>query len=40
MHLHENILLLQNFAQYPLLHVTYSGTTFEVALSNGSEGDV
>ena len=25
----------QNVAQYPLLNVTYSGTTFKVATSNG-----
>ena len=28
-----------NVAQYPLHHVTYSTTKFEVATSNGLEGD-
>ena len=43
MHLHENILfdldlgvkVTQDIAQYPLHYVTYSGTKFEVATSNG-----
>ena len=39
MHLHENILLLQNVAQYPLHHVTCLGTKFGVATSNGLGGD-
>ena len=30
----------QNVTQYPLLHVAYLGTKFEVATSNRSEGDV
>ena len=42
MHLHENTLLdldlevsvKQDVAQYPLHHVTYSDTKFEVATSN------
>ena len=29
----------RNVAQYPLHHVTYSGTKFEVATSNGLGGD-
>ena len=29
----------RNVAQYPLHHVTYSDTKFEVATSNGLEGD-
>ena len=29
----------QNFAQYPLHHVTYLATKFEVATSNGLGGD-
>ena len=29
----------QNVAQYPLHHVTYSTTKFEVATSNGLGGD-
>ena len=29
----------QNVAQYPLNHVTYSATKFEVAASNGLGGD-
>ena len=29
----------RNVAQYPLHHVTYSPTKFEVATSNGLEGD-
>ena len=29
----------QNVAQYPLHHVTYSATKFEVATSNGLGGD-
>ena len=46
MHLQENTLLTfdlyletQNVAQYPLQHVTYSGTQFENATSNGLGGD-
>ena len=46
MHLHENTFDLdlgvkatQNVAQYPLHHVTYSATKFEVATSNGLGGD-
>ena len=45
MHLQENSLftvgveVTQNFAQYPLHHVTYPGTNFEVATSNGLGGD-
>ena len=43
MHLHENTLfdldlgvkVTQDVAQYPLHHVTYSDTKFEVATSNG-----
>ena len=46
MHLHENILfdldlgvkVTVKVAQYPLHHVTYSGTKFEVASSNGLGG--
>ena len=29
----------RNVAQYPLYHVTYSATMFEVAMSNGLGGD-
>ena len=29
----------QKVAQYPLHHVTYLGTKFKVAMSNGLEGD-
>ena len=45
MHLQENTLfdidfdVTRNNAQYPLQHVTYSATKFEVALSKGLEGD-
>ena len=47
MHLHEKTLfdldlsatVTQDAAQYPLHHVTYSGTKFEVATSNGLGGD-
>ena len=47
MHLQENLLfdldhwvkVTQNDAQYPLHHVTYSATKFEVAMSYGLEGD-
>ena len=47
MHLNDNTLfdldlgvkVTQNVAQYPLHHVTYSDTTFEVAMSNGLGGD-
>ena len=39
MHLHENTLndlkVTRNVAQYPLHHVTYSATKFEVATSKG-----
>ena len=42
MHLQENtefdldfqVMVTQNVAQYPLHHVTYSATKFEVAMSN------
>ena len=30
---------MRNVAQYPLHHVTYSATKFEVTTSNGLEGD-
>ena len=47
MHLQENsifdldlwVKVTQNVAQYPLHHVTYSATKFEVATSNGLGGD-
>ena len=47
MHLQENTLfyldlgvkVTQNIAQYPLHHVTYLGTKFEVATFNGLGGD-
>ena len=45
MHLQENSLfdlgvkITQKIAQYTLHHVTYSGTQFEVATSNGLGGD-
>ena len=47
MHLQENALfdpglgvkVTQNVAQYPLSHVTYSGTKFEVATSNDLGGN-
>ena len=49
MHLQENSILTfdldlgvkvtQNVAQYPLHHVTYSATKFEVATSNRLGGD-
>ena len=45
MHLQENTLfdlevnVPQNVAQYPLSHMTYSGTKFEVSTSNGLRGD-
>ena len=43
MHLQENSLfdldLGGNVAQYPLHHVTYTATKFEVATSNGLGGD-
>ena len=29
----------ENIAQYPLHHVTYAATKFEVAMSNGLGGD-
>ena len=46
-HLQENsifdfrpwVKVTQNVAQYPLHHVTYSATKFEVATSNGLGGD-
>ena len=46
-HLHENTLfdidpgvkVTQDITQYPLHHVTYSDTKFEVATSNSLEGD-
>ena len=37
MHLQENTLF--DLAQYPLHHVTYLGTKFEVARSNSLGGD-
>ena len=48
MHLQANTLfdleigvkVTQNITQYPLHHVTYSDTKFEVATSNGLGGDV
>ena len=43
MHLQENALfdldLTRNVAQFPLHHVTYLTTEFEVATSNGLGGD-
>ena len=45
MHLQENTLydldlgVTQNVAQYPLHHVTYAPTKFEVATSNSLVGD-
>ena len=45
MHLQENsifdlgVKVTRNVAQYPLHHVTYSPTKFEVATSNGLGGD-
>ena len=47
MHLQENTLfdldlgvkVTQNVAQWPLHHVTYSATKFEVAMSNNLGGD-
>ena len=47
MHVHENTLIdlglgvevKQYVAQYPLHHVTYSDTKFEVAMSNGLGAD-
>ena len=47
MHLKENsifdldlgVKVTQNVAQYPLHHVTYSATKFEVATSKGLGGD-
>ena len=44
-HLQENTIfdlgvnVTRNVAQYPLHHVTYSTTNFEVATSNGLGGD-
>ena len=46
-HLQENttfdldlgVKVTRNVAQYPLHHVTYSATKFEVATSNGLRGD-
>ena len=31
--------VIQNVAQYPLHHVTYTATKFEIATSNGIGGD-
>ena len=47
MHLQENTLfdidlvvkVIQNVAQYPLCHVTYPGTKFEIAAFKGLGGD-
>ena len=47
MHLHENALfdldfgvkVTQDVAKYPLHHVTYSDTKFEVSTSDGLRGD-
>ena len=45
MHLQENsffdlgVKVTQNVIQYPLHHVTYSATKFEVATSKGLGGD-
>ena len=47
MHLQENsifdldlgVKVTHNVAQYPLHHVTYSATKFEVAMSKGLGGD-
>ena len=39
MHLQENSIFTQNVAQYPLHHVTYSATKFEVATSSRLGGD-
>ena len=47
MHLHENALfdldfgvkVTQDVAKYPLHHVTYSDTKFEVSTSDGLGGD-
>ena len=47
MHLQENsifdllswVKVTRNVAQYPLHHVTYSATKFEVAMSNQLGGD-
>ena len=45
MHLQENILfdfrplVTRNIAQYPIHHMTYLATKFEVATSNGLGGD-
>ena len=43
MHLQENLIfdldVTGNVAQYPLHHVIYSATKFEVATSNGLGGD-
>ena len=47
MHLQENLIfdldlgvkVTRNVAQYPLHHVTYSTTKFEVGTSNGLGGD-
>ena len=45
MHLQENILfdflpsVTRNVPQYPLHHMTYLATKFEVATSNGLGGD-
>ena len=37
--LDPKVKVTRNVAQYPLHHVTYSATKFEVATSNGLEGD-
>ena len=47
MHLHENalfdfdlgVMVTRDVAQYPLNHVTFSDTKFEVATSNSLGGD-
>ena len=36
---HLGVKVTQNNAQYPLQHVTYSATKFEVAMSKGLGGD-
>ena len=35
MHLQERVKVTQNVAKYPLHHVTYASTKFEVATANG-----
>ena len=37
--LHRGVKVTPNVSQYPLLHVTKSGTKFEVAMSTGLGGD-